>query len=73
MHKTFTDCYFAKGFKGGGWGYSLNSNNADGVLLEGEEEDGERPLQGEERRLAYYYLGWESVEVRTISPVIDNS
>jgi hypothetical protein len=66
MHKTFTDSYLAPdgGFTGGGWGYALNSNDTDGeevrVAIGAEEM-----LDEDKRMLAYYVLGWESVEVRT--------
>ena len=65
MHKTFTDCYLAPGggFIGGGWGYALNSNDSDGeevrVVIGAEEM-----LVENKRMLAYYILGWESIEVR---------
>ena len=65
MHKTFTDSYLAPdgGFVGGGWGYALNSNDSNGeeirVAIEAEEVLGE-----DKRMLAYYVLGWESIEVR---------
>jgi hypothetical protein len=58
MHKTFTDCYLAKGFIDGGWGYALNSNDADGEDLSVEEN----VLDEKDRRLAYYPLGWNSLE-----------
>ena len=65
MHKTFTDCYLAPegGFIGGGWGYALNSNDSDGEEVKmaiGAEE----MLNEGKRMLAYYVLGWESIEVR---------
>ncbi len=50
MHKTFTDCYFAPGFTGGGWGYALNSNDADGEGLESKKE----ASRGERR-------GWRTI------------
>ncbi|KAJ9603264.1 hypothetical protein H2200_012042 [Cladophialophora chaetospira] len=68
MEKTFTDCYFAEGFKGGAWAYAVNTNDTDGTIvtdaegMEGEVEEVEL-LKLEERRLACYYLGWESVEL----------
>lgn len=61
MHKTFTDCYQDDGFTGGGWAYSLNSNDADGRLLMNDTPSPE--LEDKERRLAYYVLGWTSLEV----------
>ena len=59
-HKTYTDCYRMQGFVGGGWGYSLHTNATTGraLGLGGEE------LKEDQRRLAIYLLGWESVEVR---------
>jgi hypothetical protein len=63
MNKTFTDCYFAKGFAGGGWAYTLNSNDAEGCEV--DMGAAERPLLEEkERRLAFYMIGWESLAVR---------
>jgi len=59
MHKTFTDCFLAEGFTDGGWSYALNSNDSDGVELSAEEV----VLEEKERRLAYYPLGWDSLEV----------
>jgi hypothetical protein len=59
MHKTFTDCYLAEGFTDGGWGYALNSNDADGGIM-----DGTKTMHDDRnRRLAYYPLGWGSLEV----------
>ena len=64
MHKTFTDSYLAPGggFIGGGWGYALNTNDSDGeevkVAIESEK------LTEDKKMLAYYILGWESIEVR---------
>lgn len=63
MHKTFTDSYLAPdgGFIGGGWGYALNTNDSDGEevrLAIGSM------LAEDKRMLAYYILGWESIEVR---------
>lgn len=68
MHKTFTDCYLAQGFTGGGWSYSMNTNDADGLQVDSSEPRQE-VLEEENRRLAYYYLGWESVEVGIPSPL----
>lgn len=62
MHKTFTDCYLAKGFTGGGWNYATNSNNADGADI---KFDSFKTLPEKETRLAYYVIGWDSVEVVT--------
>lgn len=59
MHKTYTDCYKMQGFVGGQWAYSLNSNHPDGVAL----SDITTTLAQDDRRLALYFLGWESIEV----------
>jgi hypothetical protein len=61
MHKTFTDCYFAKGFIGGGWGYALNSNDANGELKGTEKEAS--TLAEEDRTLGFYCIGWDHLEV----------
>lgn len=60
MNKTFTDCYFAKGFTGGGWGYALNSNDSDGRDV---DIGTDTSLLEKERRLAYYIIGWNSIAV----------
>jgi hypothetical protein len=62
MNKTFTDCYLAEGFRGGGWSYALNTNDTDGTVADTPAEIAE--VGAEKRRLACYYLGWESIEVR---------
>lgn len=59
MHKTYTDCYKMQGFVGGQWAYSLNANHPDGVAL----SDITTTLAQDDRRLALYFLGWESIEV----------
>jgi hypothetical protein len=59
MHKTYTDCYQMQGFVGGDWGYAANTNSTGG----GDVDLAEGRLEGEQRRLAIYFLGWESVEV----------
>lgn len=60
-HKTYTDCYRMRGFLGGDWGYSLDTNEVNGRALTGAEH---RPsLEQDQRRLAIYFLGWESIEV----------
>lgn len=59
MHKTYTDCYQMQGFVGGDWGYAVNTNSTRG----GDVDLAEGRLEGEQRRLAIYFLGWESVEV----------
>jgi len=64
MHKTFTDCYLAPGggLTGGGWGYALNSNDSEGEEVRVANREG--MLDEDKRMLAYYVLGWESIEVR---------
>ncbi|KAF9077767.1 hypothetical protein BDP27DRAFT_1379493 [Rhodocollybia butyracea] len=37
LHKTFTDCYYAKGFTGGNWGIASNSNDRVCVYVLGWE------------------------------------
>ncbi|KAE9387400.1 hypothetical protein BT96DRAFT_927634 [Gymnopus androsaceus JB14] len=37
LHKTFTDCYYAKGFTGGNWGIASNSDNRMCVYVLGWE------------------------------------
>lgn len=61
MGKTFTDCYFAPGFAGGAWGYSLRCNDSKGVGFGSNYE-----REPKKELLAYYYLGWETLEVRMI-------
>jgi len=61
MDKTFTDCYFAKGFTGGGWAYALNSNDAQGFEVT-PDEGKDAFLEEKDRRLAYYVIGWNSIE-----------
>ena len=62
MHKTFTDCYFAPGFTGGGWNYAMDSNDAEGNhIIAGA--DGIGSIDDSQRRLAYYCIGWETTEV----------
>lgn len=60
MHKTYTDCYRMDGFVGGDWGYALNTNDTNGMLV---DEASNQRVEEKERRLACYYLGWESIEV----------
>jgi hypothetical protein len=60
MHKTFTDCYFQPGFTGGSWAYSMNTNNTEELF---EERASDLVIPAEQRRLACYYLGWESIDV----------
>lgn len=65
MHKTYTDCYKMQGFVGGQWAYSLNANQPDGIALSDS-----KILDSDNRRLALYFLGWESIEVRLPSEII---
>ncbi|KIX95074.1 uncharacterized protein Z520_09384 [Fonsecaea multimorphosa CBS 102226] len=58
MHKTYTDCYGAAGFRGGNWSYALNTNETYGTATAALEE----MIAPDERRLACYYLGWDGVE-----------
>ncbi|EEU41429.1 uncharacterized protein NECHADRAFT_83500 [Fusarium vanettenii 77-13-4] len=56
VHST---SYSQSGFVGGDWGYAANTNISGGgdvALVEGR-------LQDEQRRLAIYFFGWESVEL----------
>ena len=62
MHKTYTDCYQMEGFVGGEWAYAVNANDTIGELIQNEI----MKVDEKERRLAFYFLGWESVEVRLI-------
>lgn len=55
-----------QGFVGGQWTYSLNANHPDGVALTEE-----KTLDAQNRRLALYFLGWESIEVRRLSEIVD--
>jgi hypothetical protein len=59
MHKTYTDCYRMQGFVGGSWGYAVDTNDSAGLPL---AEVGKGAAL-RERRMAVYYLGWESAEV----------
>ena len=60
MHKTYTDCYRMHGFIGGDWAYSVNTNDTNETLIDSEQHQW---LPEKERRLACYYLGWESINV----------
>ncbi|RFU31630.1 hypothetical protein B7463_g4721, partial [Scytalidium lignicola] len=60
MHKTFTDTYRMQGFTGGNWTYAINTNDTNGVPLDLAKE---HLVPEQERRLACYYLGWESIEL----------
>ena len=51
------------GFMGGGWAYALNSNDPAGVKADAPEVGQQIVKKGDEM-LAYYYLGWPSIEVR---------
>ncbi|KAJ3722031.1 hypothetical protein DFJ43DRAFT_674244 [Lentinula guzmanii] len=37
LHKTFTDCYYARGFTGGNWGIATNSNDKVCIYVLGWE------------------------------------
>lgn len=50
-----------EGFTGGEWAYATNTNDTSGVLIDSVED---QLLKEKERRLACYYLGWESIKVR---------
>jgi hypothetical protein len=67
MHKTFTDCYLAPGggTTGGGWGYALNSNNSAGEEVSVNNVTGNM-LDENKRMLAYYVIGYDSIEVKTL-------
>ena len=68
MHKTFTDCYGTKGFTGGGWSYAMNSNDANGEELLGAQNVwNSTEIPEEARLLAYYCIGWDSIEVSRVS------
>jgi hypothetical protein len=78
-HKTFADCYLMRGFVGGLWGYVLDGNDTNGVEINSSEISQSQPddsptvtldlLKDEERRLALYCLGWESIEVSAMTPL----
>jgi hypothetical protein len=62
MHKTYVDTYQIQGFTGGYWAYAINTNETAGVSgLAPSEEN----VPKAHRRLGVYYLGWESIEVRS--------
>ncbi|KAF2098888.1 hypothetical protein NA57DRAFT_56526 [Rhizodiscina lignyota] len=65
MHKTYVDCYLAEGFVGGGWGYALNSNDSNGEEISDAETE-QTALDEDKRMLAYYCLGWDSVEAHHV-------
>ncbi|EED13625.1 hypothetical protein TSTA_098820 [Talaromyces stipitatus ATCC 10500] len=58
MHKTYTDCYKMQGFISGQWAYSIDANHPDGIPLSDNTL-----LKPDDRRLALYFLGWESIEL----------
>lgn len=62
VHKTFTDCYEWPGFVSGDWGYVNDTND---VLGEPLEANSSSEMPEDQRRLAFYLLGWESSEVRS--------
>ena len=62
VHKAFTDCYFAKGFTGGGWAYAQNSNDTDGQGID-TDDFRTKLLEQRDRMAAWYIIGWDSIEV----------
>jgi len=71
MHKTFTDCYFQAGFTGGSWAYASNTNDTEALLKAHADEE---LVPVEQRRLACYYLGWESIDLHqaaSLTPLFD--
>ncbi|PMD53487.1 uncharacterized protein K444DRAFT_700620 [Hyaloscypha bicolor E] len=68
MHKTYTDCYRMDGFVGGDWGYALNTNDTNGMLV---DEASNQRVEEKERRLACYYLGWESIDAHQAASKTD--
>jgi hypothetical protein len=60
MQKTYMDCYRMQGFVGGDWAYALNTNDTNGAIVGGSESQW---IEENERNLACYCLGWESIEV----------
>jgi hypothetical protein len=51
-----------QGFVGGQWAYSINADHPDGVAVSDN-----KLLISEKRRLAVFFLGWESIEVCILS------
>ncbi|KAF5720111.1 Zn(2)-C6 fungal-type DNA-binding domain-containing protein [Fusarium mundagurra] len=62
MHKTYSDCYRMQGFVGGDWGYAMNTNVVGGERDVSPGCRGSR-LEPKDRKLAIYFLGWESSEL----------
>ncbi|CEJ89635.1 hypothetical protein VHEMI05467 [[Torrubiella] hemipterigena] len=60
VHKTFTDCYGWPGFVSGDWGYIKDTNDVLGAPLEANNSS---EIPEDQRRLAFYLLGWESAEI----------
>ena len=60
MHKTYSDTYQIQGFTGGYWAYATNTNETAGVPYSTPTDE---TVPKSQRRLAVYYLGWESIEV----------
>ena len=48
------------GFVGGNWAYAVNTNDTNGDSV---DEERNQWIEENERRLACYYLGWESIKV----------
>ncbi|KAL7813089.1 hypothetical protein V8C26DRAFT_172243 [Trichoderma gracile] len=60
MEKTYSDTYKIRGFTGGHWAYVTNTNETAGVPCSTPTEEA---IPISQRRLAIYYLGWESIEL----------
>ncbi|KAM0263919.1 hypothetical protein ACHAQJ_000954 [Trichoderma viride] len=60
MHKTYADTYQIQGFTGGYWAYAMNTNETAGVPCSAPAEE---TVPKAHRRLAVYYLGWDSIEL----------
>ncbi|PTB62712.1 hypothetical protein BBK36DRAFT_1128532 [Trichoderma citrinoviride] len=60
MHKTYSDTYQIQGFTGGYWAYATNTNETAGVPYSTPTDE---TVPKSQRRLAVYYLGWESIEL----------
>ncbi|KAL6872167.1 hypothetical protein J3F83DRAFT_734022 [Trichoderma novae-zelandiae] len=60
MHKTYSDTYQIQGFTGGYWAYATNTNETAGVPCSAPTEE---IVSRSQRRLAVYYLRWNSIEL----------
>ncbi|KAL7803300.1 hypothetical protein V8C44DRAFT_344575 [Trichoderma aethiopicum] len=60
MHKTYSDTYQIQGFTGGYWAYATNTNETAGVPCSAPKQE---TVPKSQRRLAVYYLGWDSIEL----------